>query len=350
VTCGFSREMLALHVEGDLSEPGAEVTARHLSACGECREFLEQLRTTQSLLKSIRRETVSPSECAAMRRDVMSIINDRRDGSGWALRVERAIVLGARRRSYALAASALLAILSVSVLAQIRHTAADATQFPALFEGKDTLVRPEGYRAWVLVGSSADTNRPGVAGAASAPSTPTPKVYIDPSGYREYEKTGRFPEGTLMVWESVAKEAETAQPHGKSAMLLASVKDSARFAGGWGFFDFTGPDGAITSTARALPDSSGCRACHRQGAETDHVFTQYYPVLRAAQPRVDLAVPPRRASPSVRYASLHMQGSRAILTLSPFRGSPYDTSIYQNRSHGIRPDRRLLGPDGVHAA
>jgi hypothetical protein len=297
--------MLALHVEGDLSVPGAEITTRHLASCEECREFLEQLCATQSLLKSIRRERVSPSECAAMRREVMSIINDQRDGSGWALRVERAIVLGVRRRSYAMAASALLAILSVSVLAQIRHTAADATQFPALFEGKDTLVRPEGYRDWILVGSSADTVRPEVAGAASARSRLTPKVYIDPSGYREYEKTGRFPEGTLMVWESVAKEAETAQPHGRSAMLLASVKDSTRFAGGWGFFDFTGPDGAMKSTARALSDSSGCRACHRQHAETDHVFTQYYPVLRAAQPRVDLAEPksqPERAVCVLAYA------------------------------------------------
>lgn len=66
-------------------------------------------------------------------------------------------------------------------------------------------------------------------------------------------------------------------------MLLASVKDDTRFDGGWGFFDFTALDGTVMSKAEALPESSGCRACHRQHGETDHVFTQFYPILRSAQ-------------------------------------------------------------------
>jgi len=37
--------------------------------------------------------------------------------------------------------------------------------------------------------------------------------------------------------------------------------------------------------AEPFPASAGCVSCHKQNAETDNVFTQFYPVLRAAKPR-----------------------------------------------------------------
>jgi hypothetical protein len=292
MSCAFSKEMLALHVEGDLSDAAAEMTSGHLKTCDDCRRFLEQLRARQSMLKSLRRETVSPSECTHMRREVMSLINDGRDRSGWALRIERAIMLGFRRRSYAPAAVALAGIVSVSVLAQLRHTEPNTKQSVAVFEGRDMLFRPEGYRDWIIVGPSARARLSGVNhGAASATRAATPSVYINPSGYREYAKTGRFPEGTVMIWESVNREPETAdRPHTELPAVLASVKDSTRFDGGWGFFDFTGLEGSMPSKAQALPESSGCRACHRRDAETDLVFTQFYPVL-SARGTAQLALP-----------------------------------------------------------
>jgi hypothetical protein len=276
VSCAFSREALALHVGGDLSGAAAEIASSHVAACDDCRRFLEQLHARQSLLQSLRRERASPSECTGMRREVMSIINDRRDTSGWALRIERAIMLGFRQRSYALAAFALLGAVSVSALAQMRHAAPDTRPSANVLEGRDTLVLPEGYRDWILVRRPTSAQHSGVNhGAATATRTAGPSVFINPSGYREYAKTGKFPEGTVMVWEG-------------SAVLLASVKDSTRFDGGWGFFDFTGVDRSTTFRAQALPESSGCRACHLRDGETDHVFTQFYPVLhsahRASQP------------------------------------------------------------------
>jgi hypothetical protein len=246
VSCTFSREALALHVEGDLPERYAEITASHLATCEGCRGFFEELRTRQTLLKSLRRETVDPGECAGMRREVMSILSEQPVGAGWALRIERAIVLCFRQRAYALAAVVVLGILSASLLAQIRLAVPETNQSVAVFEDKDTLIRPEGYRNWVLVG-------------------PSHNVYVNPSGYRAYARTGRFPEGTLMVWESVNRSADNIDhPHKGSPVLLASVRDSTRFDGGWGFFDFTGDAGTVMSKAPALPESSGCRQCHPQ--------------------------------------------------------------------------------------
>jgi len=87
----------------------------------------------------------------------------------------------------------------------------------------------------------------------------------------------------VMVWEGVAASGAPPgdAPHRRSAVLLASVKDSVRFDGGWGFFDFTGADGRVAATADAQPESSGCRTCHRRDGATDHVFTQFYPGLRS---------------------------------------------------------------------
>jgi hypothetical protein len=243
VSCGFSRETLALHVEGDLPGAEAAATIRHLAVCEECRCFFERLQASQALMKSVRRETVSASDCSAMRREVMTIINERPGTLGWRFRIDRAVALGLRP-SYGIAAFLLIGMVSVSVLAQIRP----ATQRPtsAVLEGSDTLLRPEGYRGWTRL-PSAD------------------RVYVNPSSYREYAKTGIFPEGTVFVWEAGPDQGVSQKsPHATSSTLLASLKDGTKFEGGWGFFDFDGTSGASQAKARALPESKGCRTCHRQ--------------------------------------------------------------------------------------
>jgi hypothetical protein len=230
VSCGFSREALALHVEDDLPEPEAAATAGHLAVCEECRRFVDDLRVTQGLLKSARWEAASRPACTAMRHQVMAIINGRQGALGWGLRIERAITLGLRP-SYALAAFLLLGMVSVTVLAQIRPAA------------HDTLQWPDGYQQWTQL-PSAD------------------RVYINQPSYQEYAKTGIFPEGTVFVWEAGAPWEGKRGAHTGSSTLV-SFKD-AKAEGGWAFFDFSGGGGAPPAKARALPESRGCRTCHRQ--------------------------------------------------------------------------------------
>jgi hypothetical protein len=241
VSCGFSREKLALHVGGDLPAADAVATASHLSACDDCRRFLEELRASQAVVKSSRAETASSSDCAAVRRQVMAIINERPDAIGWPLRLERAFMLGLRP-SYALAAFLVIGMVSASVLAQIRPAA-------------DIQPRPDGYRDWTLVSGA-------VAAEAGRTLPSADRVFVSQSSYQAYERTGIFPEGTVFVWEAGSENVEG--PHSSSSTLLVSLKDSARFEGGWGFFDFSGGAGTPPAKARALPDSKGCRACHLQ--------------------------------------------------------------------------------------
>ena len=142
--------------------------------------------------------------------------------------------------------SLLVGIVSVSVLAQMRPATHQGFSAAGL-ESADTMQRPDAYRDWILVSGAAD------------------RVYINPSSYREYAKTGIFPEGTVFVWEAGARRGVSHEgPHATSSTLLASLKDSTKFEGGWGFFDFGATGGAPQAKVRALPESRGCRSCHRQ--------------------------------------------------------------------------------------
>jgi len=70
------------------------------------------------------------------------------------------------------------------------------------FEGKDTLLRPAGYREWVFIGSSLGLRYDPEAGGKSGPGAERyHNVYINPSSYREFSRTGRFPDGTIFVLE-----------------------------------------------------------------------------------------------------------------------------------------------------
>ncbi len=71
---------------------------------------------------------------------------------------------------------------------------------------------------------------------------------------------------------------------GEFTGLEATIKDAKRFAkepGNWAYFSF-GHEYPLAGVADAFP-TSACNACHQASAAEDFVFTQYYPVLRAAR-------------------------------------------------------------------
>ncbi|MDD1749456.1 MAG: cytochrome P460 family protein [Methanothrix sp.] len=152
------------------------------------------------------------------------------------------------------------------------------------FDEQGNLVRPEEYRAWMFVGSEVTPNDLN-NGHADFPEFHI--VYINPSSFGEYKKTGKFPDGTVMVKELVsvgAKQAPSGNGYfmGNYQGLAASVKDSKRFPkepGNWAYFNFTEEGGKLAKTAKAQPTAS-CNACHQASAADDWVFTQYYPWLK----------------------------------------------------------------------
>ena len=113
-------------------------------------------------------------------------------------------------------------------------------------------------------------------------------VYINPSSYKAFASTGKFPDGTILVLElasaGVKKEPRLQGSYQNEFVALeATVKDSKRFAEEWAYFSFEGQDGKPVSKAQPFPKNR-CWSCHDQKAATDNVFTQFYPVLRAVAP------------------------------------------------------------------
>src|SRR5436853_356171 len=212
MNCGDARERLALYTGGDLEGAEFSKLEQHLHECAGCRHYYEGLASNRDLLRSLRRETVSSASLAQMRNGLFTQLQDPAAVLGWRIRLERFLLTGFRKPRYAVAGVAIALIVSVTLFAQMRHVAAGPVVMAAVFEGGDTLLRPD-FQSWKVLDSTTHDEHHEFG-----------KVYISPGAYKEFSQSGAFPEGTVIVVES----AKPAVP------LLTSVKDSNRFPGGWG--------------------------------------------------------------------------------------------------------------------
>jgi hypothetical protein len=154
------------------------------------------------------------------------------------------------------------------------------------FNNEGELLKPTGYRKWIYVGTPVTPNDMN-DGNASFPEFHS--VYMNPDAYDHYEKTGDFPNGTVFVKELVSvgdKEATSGKGYfmDEFSGLEVAIKDKTRFKdepANWAYFSF-GHKYPLKEKAKAQPTSS-CNECHEGNADDDWVFTQYYPVLRAAK-------------------------------------------------------------------
>lgn len=162
------------------------------------------------------------------------------------------------------------------------------TELPFTINDEGDLERPKNYRSWVFVGTPLTPNELN-GGAAPFPEFHT--VYIDPESYRIYKETGAFREGTILMKELISvgsKAAVSGEGYfmGDFIGLEATIKSAKHFPdepGNWAYFSFTDDEGGPLEDTAAPINQVTCNACHEAAAEDDFVFTQYYPVLRAAK-------------------------------------------------------------------
>ena len=165
---------------------------------------------------------------------------------------------------------------------------AEESEKAARFDKEDRLILPSDYRTWVFVGASVTPNEMN-DGQAAFPEFHT--IYMDPSSYKVFRNTGEFPEGTVMVKETLmvgGKKAPSGNGYfmGDFVLLAAGVKDTKRFGrerAGWGFFVFGTPT-EPQPKSEVFP-AAKCNDCHAAAAQ-ERVFIQYYPVLRAAKEKI----------------------------------------------------------------
>ncbi len=161
------------------------------------------------------------------------------------------------------------------------------------FTADGQLMLPENWERWVMVGSS-------IGLSYSVPQSPVGpdqapgmfhNIYMQPGAYDYFMKHGEFAEGTMFAM-SMYEASRNADPArggfyegDRVPVLEVHVKKAGIDSTGWGFFNF----GGDATTATMVPGQAACYSCHAANAAFDHVFTQFYPPIRARLGQTDTA-------------------------------------------------------------
>jgi hypothetical protein len=195
---------------------------------------------------------------------------------------------------------AVIAGAVIASIASISTTlAANDAVTPAKFAADGQVMIPQNYRSWIFVGTPLTPN---ALNNGEAPFQEFHNVYVEPSAFEHFKKTGEWANGTQLVKELVLiHEGDDCAEYtgacfevsgngyfqGEFAGLEVTVKDTERFPdepGGSVYYSFGHIPPPYAELATAFPAET-CNACHESSADTDFVFTQFYPVLRAAMPK-----------------------------------------------------------------
>jgi hypothetical protein len=139
------------------------------------------------------------------------------------------------------------------------------------------LVRPEGYRQWAYVSSGYGMS---YSQSASGMQMFT-NVFVTPAAYNYFVANGKWPDKTMFVLEVCGSTSRgSINKHGSYQTELSGldveVKDEARFADKWAYFNFSE---TAKIAAADTPSRNDCWKCHEQNAAVEHSFVQFYSEL-----------------------------------------------------------------------
>ena len=149
------------------------------------------------------------------------------------------------------------------------------------YTDKGRLIRPEGYREWMFVGANLGMGY----NEGPAPAQQNyHNIYIQREAYKQYAKTGKFPDKTILVMEVLGMGTKASINRNgsfeeKLIGIEVALKDEKRFPEKWAYFNFIGEGNKPLPDAGAFKKQQ-CWDCHNQHAAKDNVFVQFYPVLR----------------------------------------------------------------------
>ncbi len=167
----------------------------------------------------------------------------------------------------------LAATVVFSGSANVQSPVADGPQFTA----DNRMLRPDNYREWVWLSSGFGMSYTPNAQAAANP--PFDNVFVNPTAYRTFRATGKWPDQTVLVLEirhSASRGSINQSGHYQGSLdaMEVHVKDQQHLSG-WAFVGF----GADAQSARPIPASASCYSCHQQHGAVDTTFVQFYPTL-----------------------------------------------------------------------
>jgi hypothetical protein len=179
---------------------------------------------------------------------------------------------------WTLAGTALIGTLSASLASSEPEPAnpASAMHGPT-YTSDGKLEMPANYREWVYLSTGFDMS---YSPRAQAGHHMFDNVFVEPSAYQAFKKTGTWPDKTMFALEArgaIDKGSINKGGNYQSSELMGvevHLKDTSRFPGGWAFFGF---DDAKPATM--IPTAASCYSCHAEHAAVDTTFVQFYPTL-----------------------------------------------------------------------
>jgi len=173
-----------------------------------------------------------------------------------------------------------LSVLAVCRMSDAQGAAVNDAEKPR-FTSDGKLPAPKNYREWIFLSSGLGMTYGPLSNAASIPDDPQfDNVFVNPSAYHSFLKTGVWPENTTLVLEVRGSASRLSINKGGRSQqdvqgIEVEVKDSKRFPGKWAFFDMS--DGV--ASARPFGPLEDCYVCHSANGAVDNTFVQFYPTL-----------------------------------------------------------------------
>jgi hypothetical protein len=205
----------------------------------------------------------------------------------------------ARNGSRHFGRGALLALaMSMSVLA-IWSAAVGQTPAGPEYDAEGKLKFPFGFHKWVFVGSNI-----GLQYKKEQHRTEEAfhNVYINPAAFEHFVTSTAnpkvFPDKTILVMDVYEPKTRddngvlsAGKFNGPRSVIEVAVKNAARPGNvpqDWAYYAFQVEREQVVTEPVAAIRSPRCYACHKENAQTDNVWVQFYPPLRDKQPE-----PPR---------------------------------------------------------
>jgi hypothetical protein len=171
--------------------------------------------------------------------------------------------------------AALAAALAGGLVAAAGSRAAPVAAPALAYTPDGKFIFPKDYRTWVYLSTGMD-----MAYVEGPPRSEHifDSVFVNPEAYAVFQKTGTWPDKTVMVLE--VRKGQGRGSINKNGVFQTDrlgaevhVKDIARFKSGWAFFPAgDGPTAALSQTSQ-------CNVCHEQHGAVDTTFVQFYPTL-----------------------------------------------------------------------
>ena len=182
-----------------------------------------------------------------------------------------------------LVAVSLAAFVATSAVAVLRARQAGGGGALQYVNGS-SLALPANYREWMWVSSNLGLVYEGEASRPDRPPVFT-NVFVNPSSYRAFLDSGKWPDKTIFILEFRASSAEGSFVTGgrfQGALLSveAEVKD-AKFPDGWAFYNFGG-GAQMKNVTEPIADATRCVECHTKNTAVERTFVQFYPTLLEA--------------------------------------------------------------------